>query len=182
MIKEFAGIMPTIDEKTYIADGSYVIGAVTMEEYSSIWYNCVARGDVNSIKIGKYTNIQDGSIVHVADECPTVIGDYVTVGHRAIIHGCTIEDHCLIGMGAVVLNNAVIGRGSIVAAGAVVKENQVIPPFSLVAGVPAKIMKSISEETDKIHAQAVKYKTLWSEKYGIMPNAGGETYKGQQII
>ncbi len=108
MIKEFAGIMPTIDEKTYIADGSYVIGAVTMEEYSSLWYNCVARGDVNSIKIGKYTNIQDGSVVHVADDCPTVIGDFVTVGHRAIIHGCTIEDHCLIGMGAIVLNNAVI--------------------------------------------------------------------------
>lgn len=182
MIKEFAGIMPTIDEKTYIADGSYVIGAVTMEEYSSLWYNCVARGDVNSIKIGKYTNIQDGSVVHVADDCPTVIGDFVTVGHRAIIHGCTIEDHCLIGMGAIVLNNAVIGRGSIVAAGAVVKENQVVPPFSLVAGVPAKIMRTISEETDKIHSQAVKYKTLWSEKYCIMPNAGGETYKGEQII
>lgn len=182
MIKEFSGIMPAIDEKTYIADGSYVIGDVTMEEYSSIWYNCVARGDVNSIKIGRYTNIQDGSVVHVADESPTVIGDFVTVGHGAIIHGCTIEDHCLIGMGAIVMNNAVIGRGSIVAAGAVVRENQVIPPFSLVAGVPAKIMKTIPEETDKIHAQAVKYKTLWSEKYNIMPNAGGETYKGEQII
>lgn len=182
MIKEFSGILPTIDEKTYIADGSYVIGAVTMEEYSSIWYNCVARGDVNSIKIGRYSNIQDGSIVHVADDSPTVIGDFVTVGHGAIIHGSTIEDHCLIGMGAVLLNNTVIGRGSIIAAGAVVKENQVIPPFSLVAGVPAKIIKTIPEETEKIHAQAVKYKTMWSEKYGIMPNAGGETYNGQQIV
>ncbi|MEL7649497.1 MAG: gamma carbonic anhydrase family protein [Sedimentibacter sp.] len=182
MIKDFQGRMPVISEKTYIADGCFVIGDVIMEEYSSLWYNCVARGDVNSIRIGKYTNIQDGSVVHVADECPTVIGDYVTVGHRAIIHGCTIEDHCLIGMGAVVMNNAVIGRGSIVAAGAVVKENQVVPPFSLVAGVPAKIVRAISEETDKIHAQAIKYKTLWSEKYGYMIDAGGETYKGEKIV
>ena len=182
MIKEFAGIMPTIHEKTYIADGSYVIGAVTMEEYSSLWYNCVARGDVNSIKIGKYTNIQDGSVVHVADDCSTVIGDYVTVGHSAIVHGCTIEDHCLIGMGAIVMNNAVIGRGSIVAAGAVVKENQIVPPFSLVAGVPAKIVRTIPDDIEKIHSQAVKYKTLWSEKYGIMPDAGGEAYNGEKII
>lgn len=182
MIKDFQGRMPVISEKTYIADGCFVIGDVTMEEYSSLWYNCVARGDVNSICIGRYTNIQDGSVIHVADECPTAIGDYVTVGHRAIIHGCTIEDHCLIGMGAVVMNNAVIGRGSIVAAGAVVKENQVVPPFSLVAGVPAKIVRTISEETDKIHAQAIKYKTLWSEMYGYMIDAGGETYKGEKIV
>ena len=182
MIREFQGKKPILNEKTYIAEGAQVIGNVTMEEYSSIWYNSVVRADVNSVKIGKYTNIQDGSIVHVADDCSTIIGDYVTVGHRAIIHGCTIEDHCLIGMGSIVLNNAVIGRGSIVAAGAVVKENQVIPPFSMAVGVPAKIIKTLPEEVDKMHSQALKYKTLWCEEYEIMPNAGGETYNGEEIV
>lgn len=182
MIKKFEGILPTIDEKTYIAEGGIVIGKVTMEEFSSIWHNTVVRGDVNSIRIGKYTNVQDNSVVHVADENPTVIGDFVTVGHGAIIHGCIIEDHCLIGMGAVVLNGAVVSRGSIVAAGAVVKENQIIPPFSMVVGVPGKIIKTLPENIDSIHAQALKYKTLWSERYGILPDAGGESYNGEKII
>lgn len=165
MIKEFEGVRPEIDEKTYIAEGAIVIGKVKMDEYSSIWHNTVVRGDVNSIKIGKYTNIQDNSVVHVADENQTVMGDFVTVGHGAIIHGCTIEDYCLIGMGAVVLNGAVIGRGSIIAAGAVVRENQIIPPFSMVVGIPGKIIKTLPENIDSAHAQAVKYKTLWSERY-----------------
>lgn len=182
MIKEFEGIVPSLDEKTFIADGARVIGAVTMKEFSSLWFNVVVRGDVNRIEIGKYSNIQDNSVVHVADAHPTLIGDYVTVGHNAIIHGCTIEEHCLIGMGAVVLNGAVIGKGSIIAAGAVVKENQVIPPHSLVVGIPAKIVKSVPGEWDSIHAQAVKYKTLWSERYKIMPEAGGERYHGEKIV
>ncbi|WP_371379834.1 gamma carbonic anhydrase family protein [Sporomusa aerivorans] len=182
MIAEFEGIKPTIHEKTYIADGAKAIGAVTMEEFSSLWYNTVARGDVNRIHIGRYTNVQDNSVVHVADSHPTIIGDYVTVGHNAIIHGCTIEDHCLIGMGAVVLNGAVIGKGSIIAAGAVVRENQIVPPHSLVVGVPGKVVKSVTEEWDSIHAQALKYKTLWTERYKIMPDAGGERYHGEKIV
>ncbi|MFA9422633.1 MAG: gamma carbonic anhydrase family protein [Sedimentibacter sp.] len=182
MIKEFEGKMPTLNEKIFIADGAQVIGEVIMDEYSSIWYNSVVRGDINSIKIGKYTNIQDGSLVHVADDCSTIIGDYVTIGHGVIIHGCKIEDHCLIGMGAIVMNGAVVGRGSIVGAGAVVKENQIIPPFSMVVGIPAKVIKTLTEDVGKIHAQAVKYKTLWTERYGILPNAGGETYGGEKII
>lgn len=182
MIKEFEGVLPKIDKKTYIADGAQIIGAVTMEEYCSVWYNTVVRGDVNSIKIGKYTNIQDNSVVHVADDYPTIIGDYVTVGHGAIIHGCKIEDHCLIGMGAILMDGSIIGRGSIIAAGALVKENQIIPPFSMVVGVPAKIIKTIPEKTESIHAQALKYKTLWSKRYGIMPDASGETYNGYEII
>lgn len=182
MIAEFEGITPTLDEKTFIADGAKVIGAVLMKEFSSLWFNTVVRGDVNKIEIGRYTNIQDNSVVHVADPHPTVIGDYVTVGHNAIIHGCTIEEHCLIGMGAVVLNGAVVGKGSIVAAGAVVREGQIIPPHSLVVGVPAKVVKSVPDEWDSIHAQAIKYKTLWCERYNIMPDAGGERYQGQKII
>lgn len=182
MIKKFEGMLPTINEKTYIAEGAQLVGNVIMEEYSSIWHNAVARADINTIKIGKYTNIQDNAVLHVDDTYATIIGDYVTVGHGAILHGCQVEDHCLIGMGSTVLNGAVIGRGSIVAAGALVKENEVIPPFSMVVGVPGRVVKQLSENTDRIHAQAVKYKTLWSIRYGYMPEAGGEVYNGEQIV
>ncbi|EGO64956.1 gamma carbonic anhydrase family protein [Acetonema longum] len=182
MIQEFEGILPTLDPKTFIADGAMVIGAVTMKEFSSVWFNTTVRGDVNKIEIGRYSNVQDNSVVHVADSLATKIGDFVTVGHNVVVHGCTIEDHCLIGMGAVILNGAVIGKGSIVAAGAVVRENQVIPPYSLVVGLPAKVIKSIPEEWDKLHAQAVKYKTLWTERYRILPDAGGERYHGEKIV
>lgn len=182
MIKEFEGVLPLLGENTYVAEGAQVIGAVTLGEYSSIWYNTVVRGDVNSIRIGKYTNIQDNSVVHVSDEYSTIIGDFVTIGHRAIVHGSTIGDHCLIGMGSIVMDGAVIGRGSIVAAGAVVLGNQEIPPFSLVAGIPSKIIKTVPEKFDSIHAQAIKYKTLWTERYDVAPNAGGERYNGEKII
>ncbi len=178
----FEGIEPTRDSKSFVAEGARVIGKVTMKEFSSIWFNSVARGDVNSIEIGRYSNIQDNSVLHVADDCPTIIGDYVTVGHNCVIHGATVEDHCLIGIGAIILNNAVVGKGSIVAAGALVREGQVIPPHSLVVGIPGKIIKQIPEEWDRIHAQAIKYKSIWTQRYGILPNAGGECYKGEQII
>lgn len=182
MMKAYQENHPEISPKAYIAEGGKVIGSVKMNEFASIWHNVVVRGDINRIEIGKYTNIQDNCVLHVADEHPTLVGDYVTVGHNAVLHGCTIEDHCLIGIGAIILNGAHIGRGSIISAGAVVKEGQQIPPFSLVVGVPAKIIKSLPENTDRIHAQAVKYKTLWTEWYGIDPNAGGESYTGGKII
>lgn len=182
MIKEFEGIKPIIDNKTYIADGTHIIGKVTIKEFSSIWFNTVVRGDVNFIEIGRYTNVQDNSVVHVSNEYPTIIGDYVTIGHNATVHSCKIEDHCLIGMGSIILDGAVIGRGSIVAAGAVVKKNQVIPPFSIVAGIPAKVIKTMPEDIDKIHSQALKYKDVWSIRYGVMPHAGGESYDGGDIV
>jgi len=182
MIKEFEGNTPIIDKKSYIAEGGKVIGNVVMEEFSSIWHNVVARGDINKIHIGKYSNIQDNSVLHVTDDLPCIVGDYVTVGHGAMLHGCKIEDHCLIGMGSVVLNGVIVGRGSIIAAGAVVKEEMIIPPFSLVAGVPAKIIKELPHDIAKIHAQAVKYKTLWTKRYNMIPNADGEKYEGEEII
>lgn len=182
MIKEFEGVLPIINEKTYVAEGAQLVGNVIMDEYSSVWHNVVARADINTIKIGKYTNVQDNAVLHVEDTKSTIIGDFVTVGHGAILHGCKIEDHCLIGMGAIVLNGAVIGRGSIVAAGALVKENDVIPPFSMVMGIPGKVVKTLPENTDNIHAQAVKYKTLWTKRYGYMPEAGGEVYNGEKIV
>lgn len=182
MLIEFRGRLPEVDPKTFIADGAKVIGNVIMKEYSSVWFNSTLRGDGATIDIGRYTNIQDNSIVHLDVGRPCSIGDYVTVGHNAIIHGCIVEDHCLIGMGAVILNNARVGRGSIIAAGSLVKENMIIPPHSLVAGVPAKVLRQIPEKWDSIHAQAVKYKTLWSERYGILPDAGGERYNCEEIV
>lgn len=178
----FEGISPTRDPKTFVADGAKIIGAVTLKEYSSVWFNSVVRGDVNRIEIGRYSNIQDNSVVHVADDYPTIVGDFVTVGHNCIIHGAIIEDHCLIGMGAIVLNGAVIGKGSIIAAGAVVKEGMVVPPHSLVVGVPGKIVKQVPDDWNSIHSQAVKYKTLWTERYGLLPDAGGERYQGEKIV
>lgn len=182
MIKEFKGKKPKLNEKTYLAEGAIVVGDVIIDEYSSIWHNTVVRGDVNYIRIGKYTNIQDNSVVHVSDEQPTIIGDFVTIGHGAIVHGCEIEDHCLIGMGSIIMDGAKIGRGSIVGAGALVKANEVIPPHSMVVGIPSKVIKSIPEKFDSIHAQAVKYKTIWTEGYKIMPNADGERYDGEKIV
>lgn len=183
MLKSYRGTMPQVDAKAYITEGAAVIGQVEMKEYSSVWYNCTVRGDVNRIEIGRYSNIQDNSVLHVADNYACIVGDYVTVGHGAILHACTVEDHCLIGMGATVLDGAVIGRGSIVAAGSVVTKGTIVPPHSLVTGIPGRVRKSLDEsEINSIHAQAVKYKTLWTEGYDVLPNSGGERYNGEKIV
>lgn len=183
MLIEFEGILPKLHDKTFVAEGVKVIGDVTLKEYSSLWFNTVARGDVNRITVGRYSNIQDNSVIHVAGEHETIIGDFVTIGHNATIHGCTIEDNCLIGMSATILNGAKIGEGSIIAAGALVMENMVIPKGSLVVGVPARIIRNTTdEEKSSIHAQAVKYKTHWTKRYNILPDADGEVYNGEKII
>lgn len=183
MIKEFEKNLPERDAKTFIAEGAAVIGKVKMKEFSSIWFNCTVRGDVNRIEIGRYSNVQDNSVLHVADDCACIVGDFVTVGHNAILHGCTVEDHCLIGMGAIVLNHAVIGKGSIIAAGSVVKERQIIPPNSLVMGIPGKIVRTNDANSlASIHAQAIKYKDLWTKRYELLPDGGGETYHGEKIV
>lgn len=176
MYESFEGHSPVIDNKCFVADGCKIIGRVEMLEYSSAWFNCVIRGDVNKIVIGRYSNVQDGSVLHCDDSYPLIIGDYVTIGHKAILHGCTIEDHVLVGMGATVLNGAVIGRGSIIGAGAVVKENMIVPPFSMLAGVPAKILKQLPEDTQFLHKHAVKYKTLWAKRYALLPDDDGESF------
>jgi carbonic anhydrase/acetyltransferase-like protein (isoleucine patch superfamily) len=178
----FEGREPVLHPNTFVADGAKLIGAVRMHEFSSVWFNAILRGDINRIEIGRYSNIQDNSVLHVTDENATIVGDFVTVGHNATLHGCVVKEHCLIGMGAVVLGGAVIGEGSIVAAGAVVRENEMVPPFSLVAGVPAKVVKKLPEEWKTIHAQAVKYKMLWTKRYGVLPDAGGEQYHGEEIV
>ncbi len=142
----------------YLAENAVVVGDVRIGSEASIWYGAVIRGDINYIEIGDGTNIQDLCVLHVTEELPVKIGRYVTVGHGAIIHGAEIGDFCLIGMGAIILDGAKIGEGSIVAAGAVVREKEEIPPYSLVAGVPAQIKKKLDEKIkEKIKAHSLNY-------------------------
>src|SRR6516225_9087424 len=139
-IRPYRGKRPQIAASAYIDPASVIIGDVVIGEDASVWPLCVIRGDVNYIRIGARTNVQDGSILHVMkDEYPLLVGDDITVGHSATLHGCTIESRCLIGMRATILNGAVIGEGSIVAAGALIPERAVIPPGSLVIGSPGKV-------------------------------------------
>lgn len=136
---------PRIDPTAFVAPSADVVGDVTLGREVSVWYGCVLRGDIAPIRVGERTNIQDLTVVHVDIDSPTVIGSRVGVGHRAIIHGCTIEDDCLIGMGAIVLSGARIGEGSLVAAGAVVTEGTEVPPGSLVIGVPGRVVRQVDE-------------------------------------
>lgn len=143
---DFEGSSPQVPETAWVAPNATLIGKVTLSESSSVFYSSVLRGDMDSITIGPGSNIQDGCVAHTDPGHPVVVGAGVSVGHRAVLHGCTIEDDALIGMGAVVLNGAVVGAGSLVAAGAVVTEGMQIPPGSLVAGIPAKVRKELDEE------------------------------------
>ena len=141
---------PKVNPISYVADSAVLVGMVEIDEGVSIWPNVTVRGDVNYIKIGKYSNVQDNAMVHVAaTPCPTIIGSHVTIGHSAVIHACVIEDNCLIGMGAVVLDGAIIGKGSIVGAGAVVPPGKIIPPHSKVMGVPGKVVAEMTDEDEQ---------------------------------
>jgi carbonic anhydrase/acetyltransferase-like protein (isoleucine patch superfamily) len=158
MIQTYAGRVPRIAASAYIAQSADVIGDVEIAENASIWFAAVLRGDIEPIRIGPNSNIQDGSVVHTMIGSPVVVGDWVTVGHRAILHGCTIEDNCLIGMGAILLNDVKVGEGSIIAAGALVPEKTVIPPRSLYLGVPARFKRELKEPDQQfIRMHAVHY-------------------------
>ena len=147
MIRTYKGIEPKLGARVYVDLTAQVIGDVEIGDHSSIWMNAVVRGDVHLIRIGAHTNIQDNCVVHVFKELhPTHIGDRVTVGHSVTLHGCTIGSYCLIGMGAIVLNDAHIGEECIIAAGTVIPEGMVVPPRSLVMGVPGKFRRQITEE------------------------------------
>jgi carbonic anhydrase/acetyltransferase-like protein (isoleucine patch superfamily) len=159
MLRPFRGVLPTVDPSAYVDESAQVIGDVHIGSESSVWMNVVVRGDVHRIRIGARTNVQDGTIVHVQGGThPTTIGDEVTIGHAAIVHGCTIEDRCLIGMGAILLNGVRVGAESIVAAGSLLPENFQVPPRSLVMESPGKIPRSlIDAEVVLIRGYAERY-------------------------
>jgi carbonic anhydrase/acetyltransferase-like protein (isoleucine patch superfamily) len=170
-LDRFLGINPVIAGNVYIAPNATVLGDVSIGPGSSVWFQSVIRADINVIRIGSETNIQDGSILHVADRYGLVIGDQVSCGHRAILHACTIEDRVLVGMGAVVMDGAEIGSGSIIGAGALVTKGTRIPPGSLVLGSPAKIARSLTAPEQKgIEELAAKYvsvaKYYWGKESG----------------
>ncbi|MBI1810012.1 MAG: gamma carbonic anhydrase family protein [Gemmatimonadetes bacterium] len=147
----------TIAPTAFIHECATVLGRVTLGERASVWPSAVVRGDNDQVVVGDDSNVQDGAILHVDDGVPCIVGARVTIGHRAIVHGATVEDDCLIGMGAIVLNRAVIGRGSIVAAGALVPEGMVVPPGSLAVGVPAKLKPLSAEQAGRIAHGSASY-------------------------
>ena len=141
------GVLPQIPEDCFVAPNATIVGDVVMGSECSIWFNAIVRGDVNKIKMGNKVNVQDGACIHCTyQKTETLIGNNVSIGHNAIVHGCTVEDNVLIGMGAIVMDRARIGKNSIIAAGAVVLEDTDVPPGSIFAGVPAKKVKDISQE------------------------------------
>jgi carbonic anhydrase/acetyltransferase-like protein (isoleucine patch superfamily) len=169
MIRAYRGVVPRIAASCYIDPSAQVIGDVIVGERSSIWPNATVRGDVNYIRIGDESNVQDNSVLHVEAEIwPLIIGSRVTVGHAVVLHGCVIEDDCLIGIGAIVLNGAKIGKGSVIAAGALVPEGMEVPPGSMVMGVPAKVRRDVTaEEQERFRKNAqnyVKYREIYREE------------------
>ena len=147
MIRTFQGIKPTIPKSCFIETTAVVIGDVVMGEDCSVWFNAVIRGDVNYIRIGERTNVQDLCMLHVThDTCPLVIGNEVTIGHNVVLHGCTIHDRVLVGMGAIIMDGAVIGEDSVVGAGALVVEGTIVPPKSLIFGSPAKVKRPVTDK------------------------------------
>jgi carbonic anhydrase/acetyltransferase-like protein (isoleucine patch superfamily) len=155
MIRSYQGRMPQVPSSCYIDLSAQLIGDVALGEHSSVWMNAVLRGDVNSIRVGANSNVQDCAVLHGQRNLyPVIVGDWVTIGHNATVHGCVVEDECLIGIGARVLNNCRIGAGAIIAAGSVVPEHTVVPPRTLWAGVPAKLRREL---TDKDRALILEY-------------------------
>lgn len=172
MILGYRGKKPRIASNCYIAPSADLIGDVEIGEHSSIWFQVVIRGDVHHIRIGSYSNVQDGSVLHVfKGHHPLMIGDYVTVGHSVTLHGCTIESHCLIGMGATILNNARIGTGSIIGAGALVTENTVVPPRSLFLGVPAKFVRHLTDQDQETILRYAQNYLEYKETYLREPSS-----------
>lgn len=173
---------PQIAKDAFIAPGAVIVGDVAIGEGSAVWYNTVIRGDVNKVVIGSFSNIQDGSIVHedsgrgsgLAEGLPTVVGDYVTVGHGVILHACTVESGCLIGMGAILMDGVEIGRGSVIGAGALLTKGTKIPPFSVVLGAPGKVVRTLSEDSiAERKDQAMHYNRLAREHMDSLKNRTG---------
>lgn len=146
MILKYKNQLPRIDETSMIVDNAAIIGEVYIGKFSSVWFQAVLRGDLNFISIGDYTSVQDGVLIHVTESLATKVGNYVTIGHGAILHGCIIEDHCLIGSGSNILDEVIVQKNSIIAAGTVIPPKTTIPPNSMVMGVPGKIVREVTQK------------------------------------
>ena len=167
LIKSVRGFDPQIGENSYLAENATIVGDVVMGEGCSIWFNAVLRGDVNSIRIGNHVNIQDGAVLHTLYQKSTIeIGDYVSVGHNVTIHGATVKDYALIGMGATVLDGAVIGEGAIIAANALVLSNTIVEPNTIWAGVPAKMVKKVDpQQSQEINQRIAHNYAMYASWY-----------------
>ncbi len=164
LIKSVRGISPVFGKNCYLTENATIVGEVVMGENCSVWFNAVIRGDVNSIKIGNNTNIQDGAIIHCTYQtAETIIGDNVSIAHNAIVHGCTIHNNVLIGMGAIIMDGAEVHSGSIVAAGAVVLENTIVEPNSIYAGTPAKKVKNVGDNRKGVFERTANNYIMYSE-------------------
>ncbi|MDH5679990.1 MAG: gamma carbonic anhydrase family protein [Spirochaetota bacterium] len=175
MTYDFTQRHPEVHADSFIAEGAHVIGRVILEKGVSIWHNTVLRADINDIRIGENSNIQDNTVIHVSDPYPAIVGSHVTVGHSVIIHACTVGDYCLIGMGSVIMDGAVIGKNSIVGAGSLVSPGKSYPEGSLIIGSPAKVLRPLrDDEIDGISHTANKYINVWQAyvKGGIPAYSG----------
>ena len=161
MVMEFEGVTPKIDENTYISESVDIIGKVEILENANIWFGTRLRGDMNNIVIGRNTNIQENSVVHVDSKSPCIIGNNVTIGHGAIIHGCNIADNVLVGMGSIILNNAKIGNNTIIGAGSLITQGKEFPEGVLILGNPAKVVRKLTQaEIESIQCSADNYVRL----------------------
>lgn len=165
-IKSLRGFTPVFGKDCFLADNAVVVGEVTMGNNCTVWFNAVVRGDVHSITIGDNTNIQDGVIIHCTyQKAKTVIGSNVSIAHQAVVHGCTIEDDVLIGMGAIIMDDAVVGSNSVIAAGAIVLPGTKVEPGSMYAGIPAKRIKEVSEEMKAVIKRTARNYPMYAEWY-----------------
>ena len=172
MLRSYQGIVPVVPASCYVDLSAQIIGDVVLGEHASVWMNAVLRGDVNSIRIGAKSNVQDCAVLHgMRHLYPVIVGEMVTIGHNTTVHGCVLEDAVLVGIGATILNNARIGEGSIIAAGAVIPEQTIVPPNSLVAGVPGKVKKTLGDEDRKMILQYAQnyldYTEIYLKEVGI---------------
>jgi carbonic anhydrase/acetyltransferase-like protein (isoleucine patch superfamily) len=168
IVKSVRGFTPQFGKDCFLADNAVVVGEVVMGDECTIWFNAVVRGDVHSITIGNRSNIQDGAVIHCTyQKAKTTIGNNVSIAHNAVVHGCTIEDNVLIGMGAIVMDDAVIGSGSVIAAGAIVLPGTKVEPGSVFAGIPAKRIKEVGEEMKMVIERTAKNYPMYAEWYKV---------------
>ena len=166
MIRSFKGMRPVVPASCYVDESAQIIGDVVLGEHASVWMNAVLRGDVHSIRIGAHSNVQDCSVLHgMREQYEVVIGEYVTVGHSVTLHGCVVEDRCLIGMGSVILNGAKIGFGSIIAAGTLIPERTLVEPGSLWMGSPGKLRRKLEKGEDEMIMKYARNYLVYTEEY-----------------